>query len=160
MTLSMRAVDWNRRGQPPPSLSPAVVVSIVVVVIVGVVVVVVVAHRCHCPCRTPPSLSLPPPLPPLPSPPPSPPSPSLLPLPPQSPPPQPWLIVMFRHPHPLRTSSKPSASLRSQIWYNAPGRRQRVAPHSRSSPNRINWRGDSHGRSDYQVKTRTIVCWR
>jgi len=156
MTLSMRAVDWNRRGQPPPSLSPAVVVSIVVVVIVGVVVVVVVAHRCHCPCRTPPSLSLPPPLPPLPSPP----SPSLLPLPPQSPPPQPWLIVMFRHPHPLRTSSKPSASLRSQIWYNAPGRRQRVAPHSRSSPNRINWRGDSHGRSDYQVKTRTIVCWR
>ena len=83
MTLSKRAVDWNRRGQPPPSLSPAIVVSIVVVVIV---VVIIIAHRCHRPCRTPPSLSLPPPLPPLPSP-----SLLLLPLPPQLPPPQPWL---------------------------------------------------------------------
>jgi len=36
MTLSKRAVDWNRRGQPPPSLSPVVIV---------VVVVIVVAHR-------------------------------------------------------------------------------------------------------------------
>ena len=44
MTLSTRAVDWKRRGQPPPSLSPVVIVSIVVVVVVD-------AHRCHRPCR-------------------------------------------------------------------------------------------------------------
>jgi len=56
MTLSQGAVDWNRRGQPPPSLSPVDVVSIVVVAVV--VVVVVVAHRCHRPCRTLPSVSI------------------------------------------------------------------------------------------------------
>jgi len=39
MTLSKRAVDWNRCGQPPPSLSPVVIVVIVIVV------VIVVAHR-------------------------------------------------------------------------------------------------------------------
>jgi hypothetical protein len=46
---------------------------------------------------------------------------------------------------PLRTYSKPLASLRSQIWYNVPGRRQQVAPRSRSAPNGIDWRGGSHG---------------
>ena len=40
MTLSKRAVEWNLRGQSPPSLLPVVVVSIVVVV-------VVVDHPCH-----------------------------------------------------------------------------------------------------------------
>jgi hypothetical protein len=35
--------------------------------------------------------------------------------------------------------SKPSASLRSQIWYNAPGRRQQVAPLSHSALNGIDW---------------------
>ena len=44
MTLSKRAIDKNRRGQPPPSLSPVVIVVIVVVINV-VVVVIVVAHR-------------------------------------------------------------------------------------------------------------------
>jgi hypothetical protein len=78
-----------------------------------VVVVVVVAHCSHRPCRTPPSLSLPPPSPPSPPlPPPSPPlSPlpssslllSLLPLPPQSPPPQPWIIVVFSSPPPAKS---------------------------------------------------------
>ena len=42
MTLSKCTVDWNRCGQPPPSLSPAVIVSIFVVVVVVLVVVVVV----------------------------------------------------------------------------------------------------------------------
>ena len=45
MTLSNHAVDWKRRGQPPPSLSPVVIISIVFVF------VIVVAHRCHRPCR-------------------------------------------------------------------------------------------------------------
>ena len=103
MTLSKRTVDWNRHGQPLPSLPPVVIVSIVV----AVVVIVVVAHCCHRPCRMPPLLSLPPPLPLLPPPPPPPPPPSpssllpsLLPLPQQSPPLQPWLIVMFLSPPP------------------------------------------------------------
>jgi hypothetical protein len=34
MTLSNHAVDWNRRGQPPPSLSPVVIISIVFVFVV------------------------------------------------------------------------------------------------------------------------------
>jgi len=34
---------------------------------------------------------------------------------------------------PLRTYSKPSASLGSQIWYNVPSRRQQVAPRSRQT---------------------------
>ena len=37
--VSKRAVEWNLRGQPPPSLSPVVVASIVVVVVVIVIVV-------------------------------------------------------------------------------------------------------------------------
>ena len=47
MTLSKRAVDWNRRGQPPPSLSPVVFVVIVVVIIIVVVVVVVRGSSDH-----------------------------------------------------------------------------------------------------------------
>ena len=47
--------------------------------------------------------------------------------------------------------SKPSASLQSQISYRTPGRRQRVAPHSRSALNRIDWRGGSHGYSSYRA---------
>ena len=41
--------------------------------------------------------------------------------------------------------SKPSASLQSQISYRTPGRRQRVAPRSRSTPNGIDLQGGSHG---------------
>ena len=86
MTLSKRAVDWNRRGQPPPSLSPVVVVSIVVVFIVVVVVVVVivvvvnfvvvvvvVVVRHHRPLSLP--VLLPPPMPLFPPPSPLPPLP-------------------------------------------------------------------------------------
>ena len=47
--------------------------------------------------------------------------------------------------------SKPSASLQSQISYRTPGRQQRVAPRSHSTPNGIDWQGGSHGYSSYRA---------
>jgi hypothetical protein len=73
MTLSKRAVDWNRLGQPPPLLSPVVIVSIIVVFVVVIVVIVVVVVRHHRSLSLP--VLLPPPTPFFPPPSPLPPSP-------------------------------------------------------------------------------------